>query len=136
VSDHLTRDQLDELRQLLERERESLLRRDGPPVGAGAAEGEAEPSDIQEKAAEEASRRALLALDARARARLGEIDDALGRLEDGSYGICEETGEPIPHARLRSEPTTRYTVEALELLEEEGARARSTAAERDDGKAY
>ena len=136
MSEHLTQQQLDELRSVLERERAALLRRDGPPVGADAAEGEPEPSDLQEKAADEASRRALLALDARARARLNEIDEALRRMQAGAYGVCEETGEPIPYARLRSEPTTRYTVEALELLEDERSRMRSTASERDDGEAY
>jgi DnaK suppressor protein len=136
VSEHLTNDQLDELRTLLEREREGLFRRAGLALGESTAIGAAEPSDLQEKAAEEASRRALLSLDARARARLEEIDAALRRMDEGRYGICDETGEPIPHARLRAEPTTRYTVEALELLEDEDARDRTTSSEPGDDRAY
>jgi DnaK suppressor protein len=137
LSDDLSEDQRKQLRSLLEREREALLRRAGLPIAEGAGLGEAEPSDLQEKAAEEASRRALLSLDARARARLADIDAALRRFERGTYGICEETGEPIPWARLRAEPTTRFTVEALELLEDEDDRHhRSSSTEPDDGTAY
>ncbi|MBK8240365.1 MAG: TraR/DksA C4-type zinc finger protein [Deltaproteobacteria bacterium] len=54
------------------------------------------------------------------------------RMREGDYGICEETGEPIPFARLRSEPTTRYTVEALEDLERERARDRTSSGGDDD----
>ncbi|HET6585401.1 MAG TPA: TraR/DksA C4-type zinc finger protein, partial [Nannocystaceae bacterium] len=66
------------------------------------------------------------------RERAGEVSAALARMDAGTYGICEETGEPIPFERLRSEPTTRYTVEALELLERERARQRVTENEDPD----
>lgn len=134
--EHLTAAQLAELRARLEVDRARLLRRAGLPVGGPADARDVEPSDLQDKAAQEASRRAQLSLDARDRAQLGEIDDALARMEDGTYGICEETGEPIPLARLRLEPTTRYTVEALELLEDERARERTKHREEDEGTAY
>ena len=48
---------------------------------------------------------------------LREIDDALERIEQGVYGICEGTGEAIPRTRLKYEPWTRYTVEYASLLE-------------------
>jgi RNA polymerase-binding transcription factor DksA len=48
---------------------------------------------------------------------LYEIDEALKRLESGSYGICEISGKPIPHARLEALPFTRYTVECQAELE-------------------
>ena len=47
-----------------------------------------------------------------------------------------ETDEPIPFARLRAEPTTRYTVEALELLEEERARGQVQGHAPDETDAY
>ena len=43
---------------------------------------------------------------------LREIDAALQRLEAGTYGVCEATGQPIPKSRLKLIPWTRYTVEA------------------------
>jgi len=49
-----------------------------------------------------------------------EIDEALKRLQKGTYGICELTGKPIPRARLEAIPWTRFTVEAQAQLEREG----------------
>ncbi|HEY5812410.1 MAG TPA: TraR/DksA C4-type zinc finger protein, partial [Terrimicrobiaceae bacterium] len=42
---------------------------------------------------------------------LYEIDEALKRIENGTYGICEMSGKAIPHPRLEALPFTRYTVE-------------------------
>ncbi len=50
-----------------------------------------------------------------------EIDEALKRIERGSYSVCELTGKAIPHARLEAIPWTRFTVEAQAQLEREGA---------------
>lgn len=48
---------------------------------------------------------------------LYEIDQALKRVETGSYGICEMSGKPIPHPRLEALPFTRYTVECQAEIE-------------------
>lgn len=45
--------------------------------------------------------------------RLSEIDAALERLRAGTYGICERTGKPIPAARLRAIPWTRYAMREI-----------------------
>lgn len=50
-----------------------------------------------------------------------EIDEALKRIQKGTYGVCELTGHPIPKARLEAIPWTRFTVEAQSQLEKEGA---------------
>ena len=44
-------------------------------------------------------------------ARLGQVDDALRRLDEGSYGICAACGKPIPAERLELVPETPYCVE-------------------------
>ena len=49
---------------------------------------------------------------------LREIDDALQRIEENTYGICEGTGKPIPKARLKAQPWARYCVEYARMLEE------------------
>ncbi len=49
---------------------------------------------------------------------LREIDEALGRIEQGIYGICEGTGKPIPKARLEARPWARYCVEYARMLEQ------------------
>jgi DnaK suppressor protein len=50
-----------------------------------------------------------------------EIEEALKRIEKGTYGICELTGKAIPKARLDAIPWTRFTVEAQAQLERDGA---------------
>ncbi len=49
---------------------------------------------------------------------LRETDDALQRLEDGIYGICESTGKQIRKARLEAQPWARYCVEYARMLEQ------------------
>ena len=53
-------------------------------------------------------------------------------MSDGSYGECEESGDPIPFGRLLAEPTSRYTVEAQELLESEDTRAKAVRRDPND----
>ncbi len=54
---------------------------------------------------------------AQRRQLLREIELALQRVEDGSYGECEECGEPIAVGRLRASPTTRYCIGCAEAME-------------------
>jgi RNA polymerase-binding protein DksA len=49
---------------------------------------------------------------------LREIDDALQRIEQGTYGICEGTGKPIPKARLKAQPWARHCVQYARMIEE------------------
>jgi RNA polymerase-binding protein DksA len=57
---------------------------------------------------------------------LREIDDALERIEQGTYGICEGTGKQIPKARLEAQPWARYCVEYARIMEQ------SQGAEREE----
>ncbi len=49
---------------------------------------------------------------------LRETDDALQRIEEGTYGICEGTGKQIPKARLEAQPWARYCIEYARMLEQ------------------
>ena len=51
--------------------------------------------------------------------RLGEVDRALQKIEEGTYGICEDTGEEIPRGRLEAVPEAVRTVEAQQRFERE-----------------
>jgi len=53
---------------------------------------------------------------------LREIDNALSKFEEGSFGICEDTEEPIDEGRLDAQPWTRYCVEAAEAREKRSQR--------------
>jgi DnaK suppressor protein len=55
---------------------------------------------------------------------LYEIDEALKRIEVGTYGKCEMSGKPIPHARLEAIPFARFTVECQTQLEKQSKASR------------
>ena len=55
---------------------------------------------------------------------LYEIDQALRRIELGTYGVCEMSGKPIPHARLEAIPFARFTVECQSQLEKQNKQSR------------
>jgi DnaK suppressor protein len=132
---HLSPEQLTSLREQLEREREALLRLRQQEVAdtVVAAEQTLDVGDRQDAAANEAAKLAQWTLADHERVRLGELEAALQRMVDGSYGVCELSDEPIAYARLRSEPTARATVEAQAEAEEEAGRGRPDGAERRRG---
>ncbi len=51
--------------------------------------------------------------------RLRNVERALQKIEEGTYGICDDTGEPIPKGRLEAVPEAIYTVEAQQRHERE-----------------
>lgn len=55
---------------------------------------------------------------------LYEIDQALKRIEQGTYGVCEMSGKPISHARLEAIPFARFTVECQSQLEKQNKASR------------
>lgn len=59
----------------------------------------------------------LLISQERMRSQIFEIDQALARIENGTYGICEETEEPIEVDRLYAIPWTRLSIEGAEIQE-------------------
>jgi len=62
----------------------------------------------------------MLGLAENERQRLREIDAALVRIEDRTYGVCQMTGKVIPRARLNAKPWARYTIEAARQIESGG----------------
>ena len=73
--------------------------------------------DMADRASSESDRALELRTRDRQRKLIGKIDSALKRLDDGTYGYCEETGEPIGLARLDARPTATLSLEAQELHE-------------------
>jgi DnaK suppressor protein len=73
--------------------------------------------DLADRASSETDRAIELRARDRQRKLIAKIDEALGRLEDGSYGYCEETGEPISLRRLEARPIATLSVEAQERHE-------------------
>ena len=74
-------------------------------------------ADLADRASSETDRALELRTRDRQRKLISKIDQALRRVEDGSYGYCEETGEPIGLARLAARPTATLSLEAQERHE-------------------
>lgn len=73
--------------------------------------------DLADRASTETDRALELRTRDRQRKLIAKIDDALQRIEDGTYGYCEETGEPISLKRLDARPIATLSLEAQERHE-------------------
>src|SRR6186997_2013904 len=74
-------------------------------------------SDIADRASSETDRAIELRARDRQRKLISKIDSALTRIDDGTYGYCEETGEPISLRRLEARPIATLSLEAQERHE-------------------
>jgi DnaK suppressor protein len=74
-------------------------------------------ADLADRATSETDRALELRTRDRQRKLISKIDDALRRIEDGTYGYCEETGEPISLSRLDARPIATLSLEAQERHE-------------------
>ena len=73
--------------------------------------------DIADRASSETDRAIELRARDRQRKLIAKIDSALARIEEGSYGFCEDTGEPIAPKRLEARPIATLSLEAQERHE-------------------
>jgi DnaK suppressor protein len=73
--------------------------------------------DITDRASEEMERSFELRTRDRERKLINKIDEAIRRIDDNSYGYCEETGEPISIKRLEARPVATLSIEAQEMHE-------------------
>ncbi|MBI5343266.1 MAG: TraR/DksA family transcriptional regulator [Deltaproteobacteria bacterium] len=107
------------LKDMLLRMREDLVRdiaRRSKPSTEGIMP---DIGDILDSVSEERSRELDMILTDREKKKLLQIDDSLDRIEDGSYGLCEECGVKIPKGRLKVMLFAKYCVECQEKLERE-----------------
>ena len=103
-------------RQKLENWKNELLKESSQTLNNLQTENEAKP-DMTDRASEEIDRTFELRTRDRERKLINKIDAALRRLEDGTYGYCEETGEPISLKRLEARPVATLSLEAQEMHE-------------------
>ena len=116
----LTPTQEKELVEMLESKRNELmqklrLRRSG----ATAEQAPGDEADLASEDAEVSLETRLMDRDAKL---LREVERAIEKVQDGQYGLCEGTDEPIGYARLKLRPWTRYSVTYKEELEREEKR--------------
>jgi DnaK suppressor protein len=96
--------------------RESILAESRDTLNALQLESENHP-DIADRASSETDRAIELRARDRQRKLISKIEAALARIDDGSYGYCIETGEPISLRRLDARPIATLSVEAQERHE-------------------
>ncbi|GBQ22818.1 TraR/DksA family transcriptional regulator [Acetobacter estunensis NRIC 0472] len=108
--------QVEYFRQKLVRWRTELLKEAGGTL-ASLSEGGIHEADVTDRASVETDRALELRTRDRARKLVGKINQALQRIENGTYGYCEETGDPIGLKRLEARPIATLSIEAQERHE-------------------
>ena len=103
-------------RQKLVNWKEEIIRQTKETL-AGLHEDSTQHADLADRATSETDRALELRARDRQRKLISKIDAALSRIEDGTYGYCEETGEPIGLKRLDARPIATLSVEAQERHE-------------------
>ena len=98
--------------------------------GSETSVGEEPTGDIYDQASSERDRELGLLLNDREREKLHSIDEALLRIAEGEYGICEECDEDIPMGRLKVLPFTRHCVKCKSDLEKFQAQTRRIEEDR------
>jgi DnaK suppressor protein len=96
--------------------KEDILHESRETLAALQSENENHP-DLADRASSETDRAIELRARDRQRKLIAKIDAALGRLDDGAYGYCEETGDPISLKRLDARPIATLSIEAQERHE-------------------
>jgi len=103
-------------RQKLERWKDEILRESRETLENLQEENQNHP-DMADRASSESDRALELRTRDRQRKLISKIDAALKRIDDGTYGYCEETGDPIGIARLDARPIATLSLEAQEMHE-------------------
>ena len=111
---------LKEMQDMLLKMREELLEDVTRSVKEESNHLRFDVGDFYDHASEDRQRELALTLSNRERDKLMLIEQALKRVEEGTYGICEVTGEKIGEERLRALPFTMLSVEAQEEIERGG----------------
>ncbi len=114
--EYMNENQLEYFRQKLVQWKEDLLR-DSANTLTDLKETALNEPDLNDRASNETDQSLELKTRDRMRKLIKKIDQALARIENGTYGYCEETGEPIGLARLEARPVATLCIEAQERHE-------------------
>jgi len=108
---------LEYFRQKLIAWRSELLRESSETISNTLQETELQKPDLADRASAETDHALELRTRDRERKLISKINSALMRIDEGEYGFCEETGEPIGVARLEARPVATLSLEAQERHE-------------------
>jgi DnaK suppressor protein len=113
----LDRKTIAKFKKILLKEREQIVGEVKQIVESSKEMGQDGIQDIGDEAANIYNKQVLLSLNENERTRLQEVDESLDRMENGTYGICEECGGPISLKRLEVRSVAKYCVPCLTKLE-------------------
>jgi DnaK suppressor protein len=116
-ADKLDKKAIAKFRKILLKEREQIVGDVKQIVESSKEMGQDGIQDIGDEAANIYNKQVLLSLNENERMRLKEVDESLDRIENGSYGTCEECGGAISIKRLEVRPVAKYCVPCLTRLE-------------------
>ena len=130
TSDILAPEAVATLKEQLLSKRQRIVDLYAADVRAGQEATQEGTDDIVDRANNSYSRELMFSLSSAEREQLLEVDAALRRIDEGTYGFCQHSGKPIALARLQAIPWARYSIEYQELaekglLEEEGGHGAS-----------
>lgn len=124
-------ERLDEIKNLLLQMKAETLKEINKTLKSTSDVSSGEPSgDIYDQASSERDRELGLLLGDREREKLRNIDEALLKLDEGEYGVCEECGDEIPLGRLKVMPFARYCVRCKSDIEKMQAQTKRFEEER------
>ncbi len=109
--------ELEKYRRLLQEKKNGLMAELAKTKNAEEETTEESTQDIADKAVSSYTREFLYSLNDSERNTIQQIDQALGRIEDGTYGSCLNCGTPMSEKRLTAIPWSRHCVDCQELAE-------------------
>ena len=112
----LTKKKLEDFRKLLEGRLDELLQEANKTVSGMTSHKENLP-DPADRATLESDRNFTLRIRDRERKLIGKIKEAIARIENGTYGVCEMCGEEISEARLKARPVTTLCIDCKKSQE-------------------
>lgn len=130
TADILAAEAVASLKEQLLSKRQRIVDLYAADVRAGQEATQEGTDDIVDRANNSYNRELMFSLSSAEREQLLEVDEALRRIDEGTYGFCQHSGKPIALARLQAIPWARYSIEYQELaekglLEEEGGHGAS-----------
>ena len=112
----MEKEKLEQFREQLQEKRSQILAEAGKTMSE-MTDHTANVPDPNDRATIESGRSFELRIRERERKLVGKIDDALVRIDDGTYGLCDECGEEIGLKRLEARPVTTYCIDCKTMQE-------------------
>jgi DnaK suppressor protein len=119
IMQHLTKEQIEELRRILLQKKKETLERIENFLKDSSLKVSSNVGDEIDVADREMERQRQISLREKESEYLKQIEYALRKIEEGTYGICERCGEPISYERLKARPISIYCIKCKKKLEEE-----------------